>query len=265
MGFGKTRPMKSGERLSQSEVRNIQLEILDEIDAFCRAEGIRYSIAFGTLLGAIRHKGFIPWDDDLDIIMPLPDMQTFKKSFTSPTLQYLDIDTYKHFDHHFSRISHNATYGKYGPFNKSYGVNIDLYPVVGMPDTEEEMQEFFPVVERLYNKRTKMLLWKYRFIRRFPVKDIPGYDPLIRRLRDTLFNGYPFDGAKRFLHAGGVKRVNVFDFDVFEHPTDVDFEGHRYRGIQRYDDYLTHCYGDYMQLPPEEERIPYHGGKYYWK
>ena len=106
--------MKKGERLSQAEIRNIQLNMLDEIDAFCRTEGIRYSMAFGTLLGAIRHKGYIPWDDDMDIIMPLPDMQVFKKKFKSKDLKYLDIDTCKHFEYHFSRIGYEPTYCKTG-------------------------------------------------------------------------------------------------------------------------------------------------------
>ena len=257
--------MKKGERLSQDEIRTIQLNMLDEIDAFCRAEGIRYSIAFGTLLGAIRHKGFIPWDDDMDIIMPLPDMQIFKKKFKSKDLEYLDIDTYKHFDYHFSRIGYKPTYCKTGQFDHSYGVNIDLYPVVGMPDSEEEIQAFLRDILPLLRKRKKMMLWKQRFDRRLGIRTIPGFDHITRKYHDTVLFSHPYEGTKNFFHAGGLKRVNIFDFDVFEEQIDVDFEGHKYRGIKRYHDYLTHCYGDYMQLPPEEERISYHSGVYYWK
>ena len=80
------------QEISFEEKKRIQLEMLDEIDAFCRANNIRYSIAFGTLLGAVRHKGFIPWDDDVDIMMPLPDLMRFKQMFKSNTIDYLDVD-----------------------------------------------------------------------------------------------------------------------------------------------------------------------------
>ena len=110
-----------------------------------------------------------------------------------------------------------------------------------------------------------MILWKQCFDRRLAIRTIPGFDHIIRKYHDTVLFSYPYEGAKNFFHAGGLRRVNIFDFDVFEEQIDVDFEGHKYRGIKRYHDYLTHCYGDYMQLPPEEERISYHSGVYYWK
>ena len=65
--------------ITLEERKQIQLRMLIEIDAFCRKHNIRYSLAYGTLIGAIRHKGFIPWDDDVDIMMPLPDMLRFKE------------------------------------------------------------------------------------------------------------------------------------------------------------------------------------------
>ena len=66
------------------DLREIQLRLLDiltDVDRFCRSEGLRYSIAYGTLLGAVRHKGFIPWDDDVDILMPRPDFERFIASY----------------------------------------------------------------------------------------------------------------------------------------------------------------------------------------
>ena len=115
--------------------RQIQLEMLDEIDEFCRVHNLRYSLAFGTLLGAIRHKGYIPWDDDVDIIMPLHDMLQFKKEFKSKKLKYCDIDTEPDYEYSFSRICYLPTYSKKGLIVESYGISIDLYPVVGLPKT----------------------------------------------------------------------------------------------------------------------------------
>ena len=154
-------------RVTDKEVKQIQLEMLDEIDAFCRQNNIRYSLAFGTLLGAVRHKGYIPWDDDVDIIMPLPDMLRFKKIFQSDKLQYCDIDTTLHYEYHFSRICYKQTFSKRGWASKSYGINIDLYPVVGLPSSIEEVDAFFKSIESKYRHYyDKRLLWKKRIEKR---------------------------------------------------------------------------------------------------
>ena len=102
------------EPLKVSEIKEIQLEMLDEVDSFCRKNSIKYSLAFGTLLGAIRHKGYIPWDDDMDIVMPLPDMLRFKKEFRSKLLKYCDIETEPNYEFSFSRITYTPTYSRKG-------------------------------------------------------------------------------------------------------------------------------------------------------
>lgn len=252
-------------KLTQSEIRQIQLEMLDKVDAFCRANNIRYSLAFGTLLGAVRHKGYIPWDDDMDIIMPLPDMIKFKNSFKSEKIMYLDVDVKKHYEYHFSRICYLPTYNKKGLFAKSYGVNIDIYPVVGMPDTEEKINIFLKELEPLSKKRKTVFTRRRRMLRYLSVAYVPEYDSVMRKCRDVILNSFPYQGAKYFFHAGSVRWVNIFDFDVFESLIDYEFEGHRYLGLANYDKYLTHCYGDYMKLPPEDLRHPNHNGNYYWR
>lgn len=252
-------------QLTQSEIRQVQLKMLDELDAFCRANNIRYSLAFGTLLGAVRHRGYIPWDDDMDIIMPLPDLLRFKELFKSEKIQYIDIDTERHYPFHFSRIAYRPTYRKINWFTKSYGVNIDVYPVVGMPDTEEHIQKFLRDLQPLYDRKIKMWKQRNRMLRRFAFAYVPNFDTTMRNCHDIVLNSFPYQGAKNFLHAGSVRRVNIFGFDVFETMVEYDFEGHKYMGLARYDEYLTQCYGDYMQLPPEDKRVPYHGGHYFWK
>ena len=250
--------------ISLEERKEIQLIMLDEIDKFCRSSKIRYSLAFGTLIGAIRHNGYIPWDDDVDIIMPLPDMLRFKKEFESKDLFYVDIDTVPHYEYHFSRISFLPTYNKTGLIEKTYGINIDLYPVVGMPDTEDEIQKFLNGINPLYQKRMRMISWRTRLIKRFPIAIIPGYNNTMRRFRDVVLYSFPYESAKNYLHAGSVRRINILDFDVFDGLIDVEFEGHTFQSMARYHEYLTHCFGDYMQYPPEDQRHPYHGGNYYW-
>lgn len=253
------------EKLTRSEIRQIQLVMLDELDTFCRANNIRYSLAFGTLLGAVRHKGYIPWDDDMDIIMPLPDLLRFKEQFKSEKIQYIDIDTEKHYPYHFSRIAYRPTYNRINRFVKSYGVNIDIYPVVGMPDNEEKINLFLKELEPIKKKKISLIKWRRRLLKHLSVSYLLGYDSVMRRFRDIIFNSFPYQGAKYYLHAGSVRRVNIFAFDVFEDMAEYEFEGHRYVGLARYDEYLTQCYGDYMKLPPENQRCPYHLSNYFWK
>jgi len=257
--------MSMKKKITLEERKRIQLEMMDEIDSFCRLHDIRYSLAFGTLLGAIRHKGYIPWDDDVDLIMPLPDMIRFKKELRSKKLAYIDLDTEPYYEYHFSRICYLPTYSKIGLFRKSYGVNIDLYPVVGMPDTEEGIQSFLNEIEPIYKKRLSKIALRSRLIKILPAVFIPGYKSVMTQFRTKVLFSFPYKESKNYLHAGSVRRVNIFDFDVFAQIIDVDFEGHQYKSIGQYSKYLTQCYGDYMKLPPEDQRHPYHGGDYYWK
>lgn len=254
--------MSKAKRVSAEEMRQIQLEMLDEIDAFCREQGIRYSLAFGTLIGAIRHKGYIPWDDDVDIIMPLPDMLRFKKEFCSDKLTYHDVDTDPHFEYHFSRISHNPTYSQRGLTFKTYGVSIDLYPVVGV---KEEPEAYMKNMRPLLHKRMNYVKWRKRVIKRFPLKTIPGFRNSLMKYRNKVLFSCPYDKAKYYYHAGSLTRVNIFEFDVFKELCDVEFEGHTYMAVDCWHEYLTHCFGDYMQLPPVEERRPAHGFVCYWR
>lgn len=253
-------------QLTQEEIRQIQLLILQEIDRFCRINNITYSLAFGTALGAVRHHGFIPWDDDVDIIMPLSDMRRFRELFHSKTLQYHDIDTNPEHRYIFSRISYLPTYRKEGLIASTYGVNIDLYPVVGLPKTMKEVSDFFECMKKHLDRQHAMIKWRSRLVRRLPITTIPGYTASIRKFRDAVLDAFPYGQSNLYYHAGSMRMVNVLDFDVFENLIDVDFEGLKMRIPARYHDYLSHCYGDYMALPPVEDRHPIHGQQsYYWK
>lgn len=257
--------MKENKRLSLDEVKVVQLEMLKEIDDYCRTNNIRYSLSYGTLLGAIRHKGYIPWDDDVDLIMPYPDLLRFKKEFKSDNLRVLDIDTYDYYEWQFPRICHTRTYSKPGKHSTWYGVNIDLYPVLGMVDDVEEIKKYLTKGNELQKKAFFFINWYRRELKYTPFTFLPGYKNAIKRVYDYV-RIYPFEGAKKFFHDGGpFKMYEIFDYDVFENLIDVDFENCKFLAPQRYDDYLKQVYGNYMQLPPEDKRHPYHGGNYYWK
>lgn len=247
------------------ERKHVQLQMLIEIDEFCRKHNIRYTLAYGTLIGAIRHKGFIPWDDDVDIMMPLPDMLRFKEIFKSETMCYCDVDSDKNYQFAFSRIAHKHTYSKEGLIAKSYGICLDLYPVLGLPDTLEKVEAFFNEAKRELRRRMRIIRLRNELVKILPLTTIPCFNKAMKRYRDFLFQ-YTYENTKYFFtNGGGLHMRNVLDFDIFDEMTEVQFEGKAFMSIARYDEYLRHFYGDYMQLPPEEKRQPYHGGLYYWK
>ena len=251
--------------LTQEEWKKIVLDIVDEVDAFCRENDIRYALSYGSLLGAVRHGGFIPWDDDLDLSMPYPDMIRFKETFHSKNLQYCDLDTVKNYQFSFSRIAYKPTYNKVGLIAKDYGVNVDVYPVVGCPESDSEVEAFFEKIKEIGKTKKQFNVWRSRLVKYLPINTIPGCEAAVRKYRDCIFQ-YPFEGAKRYFHNGGpIKLYQVFDYDVFENLVDIEFEGHRYLAPAKYDDYLTHIYGDYMTPPPEDKRHPNHVQRYYWR
>lgn len=254
--------------ITLDERKQIQLDMLIEIDEFCRTNNIKYMIAFGTLLGAVRHKGFIPWDDDVDICMPIDDMLRFKKEFKSKQLKYHDIDTDKDYSFPFSHISHDETYQKDRCFIK-YGVSIDVYPMIEVPSSQETISELMNIGKPILEKRYTYIKWNSRWRRYIPFNfNLPGYRKSIKTYRNFLFNTFSKKGENRyFLITGPLKNFerHTFNFNPFDEVIDIEFEGKKIMGPAKYHELLSQIYGDYMEFPPEDQRHPYHGGKFYWK
>ena len=254
--------------ISFVERKKIQLEMLIEIDDFCRNHNIHYILAFGTLLGAIRHKGYIPWDDDVDISMPYEDLLRFKNEFKSDKLKYCDIDTEKYYDFPFSRVCYLPTYSKYGLICKSYGLSIDVYPLIEVSNSDEIISKQLKTAKKLVSRRIFVKKLRGFIIRHLPVNTIPFYKQINSVYRDFLFNEMRVVGGGRFFFIAGLLELfkqHSLDFNPFDELIEVDFENHKFYGPARYDEYLSTRYGDYMKLPPENQRHPYHGEHYYWK
>ncbi len=251
------------EFLSWEDKNRIRLAMLDEVDAFCRSHGIRYSLACGTMLGAVRHGGFIPWDDDMDIMMPRPDLERFKREFVSENIQFMDLDVSEYYSFAFPRLVDRHSYSKPGKVLVGPGLEIDVYPVIGIPAEKEAVDAYFKEAQKLLKRRLAIMKWRSRLIRRFPVKTIPFFRTVQKKYRDLVFR-YPY-GANRYhlVVSGALDWAHTYDYDLFAEMTDLEFEEHRYMAIARYKDYLAQRYGDYMQLPPEDQRVPYHGGSYF--
>jgi len=251
------------------EQKQIQFEMLQEIDSFCRVNGIRYSLAFGTLLGSIRHQGYIPWDDDIDIMMPLPDLLRFKNSFYSENLKYCDVDTEEYYLFPFSRVAHKNTFKKRGICFKSYGVCIDIYPIISLPSSRLEQNVFFEKAEMLQKKRLFFIRLRSCLIRVFPIKTIIGFKRKMKSYRDfILFSNDYIDGKDAYYIIAGplsLRERMTYNKDMFSRMSIGWFEGKEFPIIADFDYFLTLRYGDYMSLPPENQRHPYHGDRFYWR
>lgn len=260
--------VKKKNAITLDERKQIQLEMLIEIDKFCREHNIKYMLAYGTLIGAVRHKGYIPWDDDVDISMPLEDMLRFKKEFKSDKLKYCDVDTEKYFPYPFSRISHKSTYLSEGLVGKSHGVCIDLYPMIEVSSSNEKNNAIIEKLLPVFRKRKQMIKWRKRAMRILPIYSIMGFESIVRLYRDMTFNLLSEKNGGAFHCIAGPPdefEANTFDFNPFDQMVELEFEGHRFMAPKEYHRFLSYYYGDYMQLPPEDQRHPYHIGRYYWK
>ena len=252
--------------LSFDEQRHLQLEILNEIDDCCEQNNIRYSLAFGTLLGAIRHKGYIPWDDDLDIMMPYEDMIRLRDTLKSEDVSFHDVDTDKSYGNPFGNICSLKTYRRIGR-SKERGLGIDVYPVVKLPAEKNVEEEYFLKAQRLQRARERMLRLKQRLLRYIRIVHVPGYSNTMKAFRNHLVSYDRTQSSHYYIIAGPLSRRNAltYDFDLFERVIEVEFEGKMYKAIAEYDYSLKKTYGDYMQLPPENKRHPIHCQHYYWK
>lgn len=259
--------------ITMAELREIQLNILDKVHAFCIERGIRYSLGGGTLLGAVRHKGYIPWDDDIDIMMPRPDYERFLKEFEGVYPHYI-LQHYKN----------DETYTL--PFAKVYddrtvfiekicrwGIFVDVFPVDGLP-SENELENYCRKQAKLFvsiswaSKKYKVVEKKKLYFR---VKYMLGKIIYPRRsyyikLLDALHNLYPFEySANAGAIVGRYVQKEMMNADVFKHYVRLQFEKREYMAIADYDAYLTKHYGNYMQLPPEEKRVLQHNAIVWWK
>ena len=241
----------------------VEIDILSKVDTFCKQHGLTYTLAFGSLLGAVRHKGFIPWDDDIDIALPRSDYEYLIHNWDIPGYIVQNKYTNRDFSQNFSKIrKDNTTFIQFeGEKKVSYhkGIYIDIFPADRVaPNTlTRHLQHAMCAVNLLYardgitkNKPSlivKTLLslpssckWKiYKFTEKY-----------IQRW-NGLKTGYVF-----FDTIGDSKKI--LPAEMFDKTNAMEFEGKQYMGIADYDEVLTILYGDYLQLPPMSDRVLKH-------
>lgn len=254
--------------LNFDEVRAIQVNILDKVDKFCADNDIIYSISAGTLLGAVRHKGFIPWDDDIDILMPRPDYNKFlslnhKEIFSKNIL--VASDMLGNLNHPFCKIfDSNLTIEKeYADDETERHLWIDILPLDGLPDDKEEIKSMFKksLLARRILKLQKAKLGRgtsnakiaFKYVAK-PVLRLIGVKRVVKYITDLGLK-YDFDESRLI---GGVvmgygPQETMVKEDYLE-VEKVEFEGLKLNAPKCWDFYLTSLYKNYMELPPKEQQ-----------
>ena len=264
--------------ISFEENRKIQTEILLEFASFCKKNNLTYYLAYGTLLGAVRHKGFIPWDDDIDVWMPRGDYKKFidlyRKSKENSHYK-LSIPGEKISKHSFLKMyDSNTVKIEDGVYYKNdyLGIDIDIWPLDGQPEDE---QYYFKWYKKL---KFQYLLFfasisslKYGNLKRklkvLLLKIIAGNRRKILDKTEKMHTTFPFNECKKIgciISYFNVKKDRYLK-SWFDKTILLDFEGHKLCAPAEYDKILTQRYGDYMQLPPEHQRVTHHKNNVFWK
>lgn len=258
-----------------SDIRKTQLELFDCFVGVCEKNKLRYSLSGGTLLGAIRHKGYIPWDDDIDVMMPRPDYEKLRSLYGGKCLKdnYYLLDwrnPYKNAEklfmyYPFLKLIDLNTEIDTKHFSQKYysGIWIDIFPIDGLPASEKETVRIYRKIwfwRQFFSLHyCKQIIAKGRIqkllkIPMLPIAKLLSGRKLCKKL-DTLSQKYDY-ATSSFVGViingyGPQEKISKSDIE----PLEVEFEGHRVWGIKGYDVYLTNLYHDYMQLPPEEKRV----------
>ncbi len=262
-------------KLDFIQMRRIQLEILEYVDVFCRENDINYSLSGGTLLGAVRHKGFIPWDDDIDIMMLRDDYNKFLASFSSEKYKVYTNENDRNYNFPFAKISDETTYLKEDANNSfDIGINIDLFPIDNLPDDYEESARFYSEIgffKRMFEIKTRRISKDRSLIKSLAIILVQilaygfSYKGLAKKIsrKSQKYNSVRTNFVGCIVWGYGIKeRGKRSAYDKF---IEMNFENHMFMVMSDYEYYLKGLYGDYMQLPPKGKRVAKHSFEAYIK
>ena len=256
-------------KIDMQELRQIQLSILDDVHEFCTQNGLKYSLAGGTLLGAIRHKGYIPWDDDIDLIMPRTDYESFIRTYQSERNEIIELRKVDYCVELFCKVCRKNTIMTDLLLGRDqWGINIDIFPVDGCPENYVEEAETIRILREKLAKicpyyKTAALGKRIPWFLKYCIKRILYFYPhsvkhLKREIDNIAYREDLFEGEKAGVKIGGHGIKEMLDNQVYRSYSLIEFEGKSYYIISDYAPFLIAMYGDYMKLPPKEKQVTHH-------
>lgn len=254
-------------KLNLDEIKIIELKILLELDNFCKKNNLKYYLAGGTLLGAIRHKGFIPWDDDIDVCMPREDYEFLVNNFTSNNKNLIiKSSLLNNLDIPFAKILDMSTEidSKFDESETKKYLWIDIFPVDGLPENLDRVKEIYSICNfyrtillladaklgegtTLFRKCSKYILK--------PLAKLYGKKRCVEKL-EKIAQSNSYETSKYVgivtwgLYGIGERMLK----SEFKKSIEIEFEGHKFLAFSCWDSYLKGLYGNYMELPPVEKR-----------
>lgn len=266
---------------AKTKLQEIELDIFKRFKRLCQDYNLRYFAIGGTCIGAIRHNGFIPWDDDIDVAMPLEDYTKLKeialRELEYPYSLYTTEKNRHWYAGSMKMQNENTTFIEKDCFkyeDRHTGAWIDIMPVYGLPQGSIK-QYFASILSDIYlflNRRFRLdydqqitilnkVLWKMLKV----LKRGRNFNYYIEK-SERVLGKYPFDNSNKIIFSWRQRPYffrktnykNVFFYEDFKNDIEVPFEDTTIKVPIGYDRYLRMDFGDYMQLPPLDKRAPRH-------
>lgn len=255
--------------ISTEDLKKLQINLLKEVDRVCTENNIDYWIDCGTLLGAIRHGGYIPWDDDIDVGMDRANYEKFRKIYNkqcNPRYKFVCYENDTTYLYPSGKVLDLSTV-LYEPDRNGnkISVNIDVFVYDNAPDDDKKLKRQYDkrdLLRALHRQRVATYQLQgglFKIIKGNFVRLILKLFPRDYFIRKMIENSqkYNFCDTKRVGNFTSYARI-ACNKDIISEYITLEFEGLKFKAMSRYDEWLTAFYHDYMRLPSEEKRVPHH-------